>query len=73
MSTARGIYDLPPGVDPIAAVILRWREAIQGTSPLEVLSIDSHGDRDANATMFVNPFQVSGFKVIREVNLTALA
>jgi len=66
--SARGIYDLPPGVDPVAAVIQKRREAMQGTSPLEVLSIDSHGDRDVNATMFVNPFQVSGFKVIREAN-----
>jgi len=69
--TARGIYDLPPGVDPVAAIIQKWREALLGNSPIEVLSIDSHGDRDANATMFISALQVSGFKVFREIKLTA--
>jgi len=58
---------LPPGADANALVIEKWRQALENSQPLQVLSPDSHGDRDANATMFISPFQVTGFKVIHEV------
>jgi hypothetical protein len=41
--TARCVYDFPPGADANALVIEKWRQTLENSQPLQVLSIDSHG------------------------------
>jgi hypothetical protein len=66
-STARAIYDFQRA-DPVASVIAKWREAIQGNSLLQVDTLDS---TQQAAVQFINPNQVTAVKVFPEVNLTA--
>jgi hypothetical protein len=54
----------------VASVMAKVRDAQVGNSLIQVGSIDSHGDGDANATLFISPFNMSGIKVI-QVNVQA--
>jgi hypothetical protein len=61
----RAIYDFGDS-DPITATVEKWKAALAANDPLGVHSIDS--TQTANCVCFVNPHQITGFKVFEEMN-----